>query len=189
MMSPDRVSHLPDDVVLTETKRLTQREQAAAADVLVMLAEVDSRKLYFVAGYGSLFSYCTDELHLSEDAAYTRIEVARVSRAFPMVLELVAAGALSLTNARLLAPALTPDNHVEALRSACHRRKRDVELLLARLRPQPDVVTMIRKLPAKSRPGTNALFQATLSGSSARQTATAPQPGSGMTAPVASTPS
>lgn len=119
--------------VLAETKRLALGEQAATADLVAMLAELDSRKLYFAAGFSSLFAYCTDELHLSEDAAYPRIEVARISRMFPLVLELVSDGSLSLTNARLLIPLLTLDNHVELLRAARHQRKKQVALLVARL--------------------------------------------------------
>jgi hypothetical protein len=36
--------------------------------------------LYAPAGYPSMFKYCVDELHLSEDAAYKRIQVARADR-------------------------------------------------------------------------------------------------------------
>jgi hypothetical protein len=147
MLAARKLSQLTDETVLAETKRLALSEQTATADLVAMLAELDSRKLFLVAGYNSLFSYCTDELHLSEDATYARIEVARVSRAFPLVLALVSDGSLSLTNARLLAPLLTAENHLEILRRAQHRKKRDVERMIAELRPRPDVVPMVRRLP------------------------------------------
>src|SRR5688572_19085838 len=44
--------------------------------------EVDSRKLYASQGYASLFTYCVKVLHLSEHAAYLRIDAARVQAVF-----------------------------------------------------------------------------------------------------------
>ena len=152
MLSPQSAAQLSNEKVLSEMKRLVGCEQAVTADIITLLAELDSRKLFFTLGYSSLFTYCLDELHLSEDATYTRIEVARISRAFPLVLELVRDGSLSLTNARLLAPVLTPENFKELLQAARHQRKRSVELLIARLRPQPDVPSVIRKLPTPKSP-------------------------------------
>ena len=49
--------------------------------------ELDARRLYLGEGYSSLFTYCTQALHLAEGAAYNRIETARAARRFPMVLE------------------------------------------------------------------------------------------------------
>ena len=43
-------------------------------------------------------------LHLSEHAAYGRIEAARAARKFPPILDAVASGAIHLTAANLIAP-------------------------------------------------------------------------------------
>jgi hypothetical protein len=112
------------------------------------LIELDSRRLYLGEGFPSLFAYCTDALHLSEPAAYNRIDVARAARRFPIILDGLAAGDLTLASVRLLAPHLTPDNHRDALTRARHKSKREVELLVAALHPRPDVPSTIRKLPA-----------------------------------------
>ena len=42
---------------------------------------------------------------------------------------------------------MSNDNHVKLLAAATHKSKRDVEQLIAQWRPQPDVRTVIRKLP------------------------------------------
>ena len=55
---------------------------------------------------------------------------------------------MHLTAVSLLAPHLTAANHVEVIDAAKHKSKRDVELLVAQLRPQPDVPSVVRKLPA-----------------------------------------
>jgi 5-methylcytosine-specific restriction endonuclease McrA len=67
--------------------------------------------------------------------------------AFPIILEQLSCGALTLTAVGMLAPHLTADNHSHVLDSARHKTKREVEQLVATLRPQPDVPAAVRKLP------------------------------------------
>jgi hypothetical protein len=85
---------------------------------------------------------------LSESAAYNRIDVARTARRFPVILDGLSDGDLTLASVRLLAPHLTPDNHRDVLARARYKSKRDVVLLVAALHPRPDVPSTIRKLPA-----------------------------------------
>jgi 5-methylcytosine-specific restriction endonuclease McrA len=117
---------------------------------LRLLAELDARRLYLGEGCSSLFSYCTQVLHLSEHAAYHRIEAARAARQFPVVL--VAEGALTLTNVALLRAHLTADNHQQLLAAARQRTKRDVEQQIACLAPKPDARPLVRKLAAPAPP-------------------------------------
>jgi 5-methylcytosine-specific restriction endonuclease McrA len=114
--------------------------------------EVDSRRLYLGQGCSSLFTFCTEVFHLGEHAAYNRIEAARASRRFPIVLDLLADGSITLTNVRLVAPHLTQENHRAILKAARHKSKRDIEHLVAALRPQPPVASTVRKLPVPSVP-------------------------------------
>ena len=101
--------------------------------------ELDARRLYLGDGYSSLFTYCTQALHLAEGAAYNRIEAARVARRFPAILTALEEGALTLTAVRLLAPHLTTANHEAVLASARYKGKRDIEQLVAALHPRPPV--------------------------------------------------
>ena len=140
--------HLDDVQLLAEVKRLAECERVATARLVALLAEFDARKLYLGEGCSSLFTYCTQALHLSEHAAYGRIEAARAARRFPIILELLEDGAITLTAVGLLSPHLTPENHRELLQSARHRTKRDVEGIVSALRPQPAVPATIRKLPS-----------------------------------------
>ena len=73
------------------------RECEDVAIVIAHLAEMDKRKLFAEEGCSSLKSYCMEVLHLSEDQAYSRIDVARVARKFPSVLEMLADGLVHLT--------------------------------------------------------------------------------------------
>src|SRR5207249_8023246 len=115
---------LSDQDLLARLKLLAEREREATVDLLAHLATLDSRPAAYAArGYGSLFSYCTHALRLSEDAACNRIEVARACRRFPVMLDLLASGEVSLTAVRLLGRHLTPENHqaVLARASGCSR--------------------------------------------------------------------
>jgi len=147
MMALPLLDSLSDDQLLVETRRLVANERGATAALLRALMELDSRRLYLREGCSSLFTYCTQVLHLAEGAAYNRIEAARAARRYRAVLEALADGSVTLTSVRLLAPHLTEENHRELLASAHHKTKRDVELLVATLRPTPAVPTVIRKLP------------------------------------------
>ena len=94
-----------------------------------------------------MFTYCTQVLHLSEHAAYGRIEAARAARRFPILMESLESGALTLTTVALIAPHLTLENHRDVIERAKHKSKREVEHIVAALRPQPAVPSTVRKLP------------------------------------------
>lgn len=142
------LAHLADADLLTEVHRLAAAERQTTAALIASLMELDARRLYLGQGCSSLFTYCTQVLHFSEHAAYGRIEAARAARRFPMILDLLADGSLTLTAVGLLAPHLTAENHPDVLAAARHQSKRDVEHLVARLRPQPAAPSTVRKLPA-----------------------------------------
>lgn len=144
--------HLSDQDLLDEVTRLAARERHATAQLIASLATVDARRLYLTEGFSSLFEYCTGSLRLSEHGAYDRITAARTARRFPVILDHVADGSVTLTAVRLLAPHLTEANHATLLAEASRRSKREVERIVARLHPQPDVPASVRKLPVPAPP-------------------------------------
>ena len=141
-------SDLSNEELLAEMSRLALRERQETAALIRCLMEVDARRLYLSEGYSSLFTFCTQALHLSEHAALGRIEVARAARRLPALLLHLEDGSVTVTNARMLAPHMTEANCEELLAAARHRSKREVEEIVARLRPQPDVRSTVRKLPS-----------------------------------------
>ena len=137
-----------DDQLLVEVQRLAGSEREATARLVAALAELDARRLYLGQGCSSMFTYCVQVLHLAEHAAYNRIEAARAARRFPVILTLLADGCVHLTAVRLLAGHLTEANHLDVLREASHKSKREVEQIVARLQPRPDVPASVRKVPS-----------------------------------------
>ncbi len=141
------VAQLSSDELVARVKHLAEREREATASLVAHLAELDERRLYLAEGCSSLFTYCTQVLHLSEHAAYGRIEAARAGRRFPVILQMFCDGSVTLTTVGLLAAHLTCENHRKILDMARHTSKRQVEELVARLRPLPAVPASVRKLP------------------------------------------
>src|SRR5262249_4222323 len=108
-------THLNDTELLPAVERLAGSERGATVQLATHLAELDARRLFLGAGFSSLFAYCCEVLHLSEYEAYHRIEAARLARSFPVVLERLSEGAITLTTLRLLSAHLTEGNHRELL--------------------------------------------------------------------------
>src|SRR5512144_2576422 len=98
-MMIDDVTKLDDAALAREVGRLAGRERETTVALVAHLAEFDARRLFEPAGFSSTFSYCLAVLHLSEDAAFNRIEAARLARRFPMILEMLESGAVSPTTA------------------------------------------------------------------------------------------
>jgi hypothetical protein len=155
------LANLSDDQLIAEVHRLAGAERRASAALIRSLIELDTRPhLYLREGCSSLFTYCTRVLHLAEGSTYNRIEVARAARRFPIILEALEEGAVTLTAARLLAPHLTDENHRDVLEAARHQSKSGVEQLVASLRPKPDVRPAIRKLPQVRQPASQPVAEA-----------------------------
>src|SRR5919197_3709792 len=88
---------LSDRDLLQRLSVLAGREREATVELLAHLAALDARPAAYAAeGYGSLFRYCTQALRLSEDAACNRIEAARACRRFPVILDRLWSGSITL---------------------------------------------------------------------------------------------
>jgi hypothetical protein len=139
---------LPDRDLLARLDALATAERETTAEMLAHLAALELRpSLYLAEGYGSLYEYCTRALHLTEDAACNRTKAVRACQEFPVILDLLFAGKLTLTAVRLLGPHLTAENHEGILARAAGKSRGDIELLVAEIAPRPDVSASVRRLP------------------------------------------
>ena len=145
------LAHVSDAVLLRQLADLVSRDHAATANLLAHMAEVDSRRLYLPRGHSSMFTYCVQELHLSEDAAYKRIQAARAARQFTLLFSAVAEGKVHLAAVCMLAPHLTAENVEDLVEAATHRKKSEIEVLLARRFPvsgaRSGMTATIRAIP------------------------------------------
>jgi hypothetical protein len=177
---------LSDQDLLARIAALAGKEREACVELVAHLAELETRSsLYAAQGYGSLFAYCRGVLGLSEDAACNRIAAARACRRFPVILDALASGALSLTTLRMLSSHLTPENHEAVLARARGRSRSEIEALVAELAPRPDVPSSVRKLPGATPPA-HLFATATPPAMEVKPTTfTAPESGSPTSAPAA----
>ena len=88
-MTLSSLALITDQDLLMRVTQLAAEEREATALLIAHLAALDARRLFLAEGYSSLFTYCTEALHLSEHAAYSRIEAARAARKFPVLLEML----------------------------------------------------------------------------------------------------
>src|SRR5262245_60311915 len=146
-MATASLPHLSDGTLRRALLALVTKDRLNTAELLLHLAEFDARGLHREDGYPSLFAYCVQVLRFSEDEAFKRIRAARAARRFPVILEALSQGQRHLTAVVLLAPYLSPENAEELLAEARHRTKSEIELLLARRFPRPDLPTSLRTLP------------------------------------------
>jgi hypothetical protein len=142
-----RLTHLSDDELVTSLHGLCVDARRLDARVIVYLVEVEDRRLHLLAACSSLFDFCVRRLQMSEGAAFRRINAARLVRRFPVLLAHLESGALHLSTLVLLRDHLTESNVEELALAAARMTKREVEDLVARRAPRPDVPSKIRKLP------------------------------------------
>jgi hypothetical protein len=143
----DEVRRVADHELLSRLEQLVRADRALSLKLLVHLGEVEARKLFLERGYSSMYGYCMTVLGMSEAETYLRLLAAKTGKRFPLVLERLGEGGLHLTAIKLLAPLLTEENHVALLDRARGMSKRQLEVLVAKLAPQPDVPERVRKLP------------------------------------------
>ncbi len=122
-------------------------ERQVQVDFLLHLDEFDRRRAYLEVGFGSLWDYCLQALHLREGAAGRRINAMRVLRRFPGLADALRDGRLCLSTLSLLGQVLTKENVEELVSRAAFRTMAEVDHLVASLKPRQAPREGIRELP------------------------------------------
>ena len=140
---------LSDDELLRRLSDVLAQSRRVEWVLVAHISEVDVRRLYAREGSPSMFQYCQDVLHLSESEAYRRIAAARISRRYPVILEMLEDGRIHLAGVSELKAHLTDANYEDVLARATHKSKREIKELVVELAPKPDVPPTIRKRPQR----------------------------------------
>jgi hypothetical protein len=123
---------------------------------------VEERRLDLESACSSLFDFCVRRLAMSEDEACRRVAAARLTKRFPVALEMIERGELHLTGLLLLRDYLTAENHEQLLRAAAGKTKAEVQQLVAAHFPRRDAPSFIEpEAPALPLPGLVAAAGAT----------------------------
>ena len=135
-------------------------ERQVQVDFLLHLDEFDRRRAYLELGYGSLWTFCLESLHLREGPAGRRITAMRVLRRFPRLAGALRDGKLCLTTLALLGPVLTEENADDLLARAAFKTTADVDHLVASLRPRQAPRAGLRQLTVPARAASGAVPEA-----------------------------
>jgi hypothetical protein len=145
-----QLTDLSDDALLASLRAVCAEGNRLLARLVVHLGEVEERRLHLKAACSSMFDYCLRRLGMSEGAAYRRIAVARLARDFPCIVARIERGEVHLSALVLIRELVTAANVEELLTEVAGKSKREVQEIVARRAPKPDVPTTIRKLPERS---------------------------------------
>ena len=91
------IKDLNNNELLLEIKNLVKEEKRITSLILDYLAEVESRRLYALRGYSSLFDFCVRELGYSESASYRRISAMRTIKMIPQAKAKLEEGSVNLS--------------------------------------------------------------------------------------------
>src|SRR6187399_972635 len=141
---------LNDHTLLSQFGVLVRQDHEGNANLLRHIDAINRRQLWAKLGYPSLFAFLVTRYHMSESTAGKRIGAARTARRFPVLFAMVARGELHLSGIHRLKAHLTSENHEHVLSAAKHKTIREIEELVARLAPQPDVPSTLRALPTRT---------------------------------------
>src|SRR5688572_23738004 len=147
MIEAHSLESLSDRTLLGQFGDLVHQDCEGNANLLRHIDVIDRRKLWAKQGHPSMFDFLCSRYHMSESTAGKRIGAARTARRFPVLFGMVAGGEIHLSGVHRLKAHLTPENHEQVLAQAQHKTMREIELLVAHLAPQPDVPSMLRRLP------------------------------------------
>jgi len=146
--NPDFVlTDRPNQQLLDGAKHLTGRHRTVTAHLVAHLAEIYARKLHVAERFSYLGDYCVGALGMSEDEGHRRAHAATLAHKYPVILDMLLEGSIHLSTLRIIGKCLTPQNYGRVLEEARGKNKTELELLAATLDPQPDVPTVLRKLP------------------------------------------
>jgi 5-methylcytosine-specific restriction endonuclease McrA len=141
------LAELSDQALTGRLLQIRKHERSLLVECLSYLAELDRRKGVLSLGHHSLFSFCTEFLHMTKASAFRRTTAARLLARFPVVVAYLADGRLNLTTLVELRDVLEEANLIEILDRAAGRTEDQVKELVASLRPQPAPAELLRRLP------------------------------------------
>ncbi len=145
-----QLTELSDDALVSQLAALCLEGHRLTARLVVYLIEVEERRLDSKAACTSMFDFCVRRLGMSEGAAFRRINAARLVKRFPGLLARIESGELRLSTLVLLRSHLTHGDEAQAAALAAAvagKTQREVEEVLARIEPRPDVPSSIAELP------------------------------------------
>lgn len=141
------IAKLTDVALLSRLRSNGLESNRLLGERILLLIEVDHRRLHLKGACPSLFEFCLRDLGMSEGEAYRRINAAKLVQRFPQLLAHIEAGDIHLSALVQLRDYFTEKNVADLVAAARGKNKMQIAELVARLAPRPDVPAKLRKLP------------------------------------------
>lgn len=129
-----------DSKAMTLTSEFLKKE----AEILVVLQEMYKKKLFPELNYSGVFDYCERRLGLSRAQSYYYKSVVEKSEEVPELKEAVLQGELTLSEARRIAPVITPENKTEWFQKAKDLNQVELERAVKEVNPRAHITERIR---------------------------------------------
>ncbi|MCB9882578.1 MAG: HNH endonuclease [Planctomycetes bacterium] len=143
------VEQLSDDELCSQATQLAGITLKHTAELIAHISVIADKQA-FRPEYTSLFTYCMNELGLSESETHVRTQVANVCRRHPELLDSLGANRMSLTVAGKLSPHLNPENATELIAACEGMTRRQVEEYLVQFKHGKEVTPGIRAVALPS---------------------------------------
>ncbi|MCB9892315.1 MAG: HNH endonuclease [Planctomycetes bacterium] len=137
------VEQLSKDELRSQAPRLAGITLKHTAELIAHISVIADKQA-FRPEYTSLFTYCMNELGLSESETHVRTQVANVCRRHPELLDSLGANRMSLTVAGKLSPHLNQENAAELIVACEGMTRRQVEEYLVQFKHGKEVTPGIR---------------------------------------------
>jgi len=124
------LKNLSDQEIELQTINLVKEERNNICNQLMLLAEINIRRIPQAAYYYNIGDYCRRHLGMTKNQAWKRSQAVQVIQFFPGLLDLLRNGETTLTNVSLLSSQMTPANEELVLQFLPNRSKRELEYFL-----------------------------------------------------------
>ena len=141
---------LSDKQLLGRLSTLCRVGRRLDVGVVLLLIEVEDRRLDLRSAYPSLHEFCRQELGMSEGTTSRRVEAARLVRRIPKLVDHLKRGTITLSALALLKNHITETNYEDLIAKVSGMTRKKIEVVIAEMAPRPDVAAKLRKLPARS---------------------------------------
>lgn len=128
---------------------LSGQFKKAQAELLDILIEIDSRRVFQRMGFASLWEYCLRGLKLSESDADNFIRIARKSQIVPELKKAVQEGQINLSAARRICSVITNENKEQWLDLAKTLPQKELEKEIVKENPRVKVPDKLKPLAPK----------------------------------------
>ena len=141
---------LTDDELLARLESSCRLGRRLDTRVILLLIEVEDRRLDLRSAYPSLYELCRRKLGMSEGTANRRVTAVKLVRRMPVLIEHLQRGLLTLSALMLVRNVITEANVEELVAKVAGKTRAHVEEVVASMAPKPDVPARLDLLPVPS---------------------------------------